>query len=176
MSEKANGKVTAQTSDGDAIAAREAREDERTKTEQQRAGGALEVIHPHPHEKCIADFIEAIHQRAVGNKFLIPVTMLMGSCSGHLSIFARKRRTSIDRVRQHLRRHRDRSNSHVARGNGLHGSNCGCAVSLDSCICSKIQQVLWAYARLDHDFCLDLLVYLKRSAYVQHYRQPCELQ
>jgi choline transport protein len=46
MSEKANGKVTAQTSDGDAIAAREAREDERMKTEQQRTGGALEVIHP----------------------------------------------------------------------------------------------------------------------------------
>jgi hypothetical protein len=61
MSEKANGKVTAQTSDGDAIAAREAREDERTKTEQQRAGGALEVIHPHPHEKCIANLIKAIH-------------------------------------------------------------------------------------------------------------------
>jgi hypothetical protein len=40
----------------DAIAAREAAEDERIKTEQQRAGGALEVFHRRIRDDCIADF------------------------------------------------------------------------------------------------------------------------
>jgi hypothetical protein len=48
MSEKAF-EALAQTSDTDAIAARELAEDKRIKTEQQRSGGALEVFHPHPH-------------------------------------------------------------------------------------------------------------------------------
>jgi hypothetical protein len=175
MSEKANFKANARASDNDAIAAREAQEDARIKTEQRRTGGALEVVPLSQQERCITNFVEAIHQRLFRSKLLLPVTMLVGSRGSHVPVLAREWRTSIDRLRQHLRRHWYHSNSRITRGDGIHGSNCRRTVSLDSSICSTVQQVLWAHARLDHDVRMDLLMYLKRSAYVKYYRQSRKL-
>jgi hypothetical protein len=176
MSEKTTLELNARTSDNDAIAAREAQEDARIKAEQRRTGGALEVVSLHQQEKCIADFVEAIHQRLFRNKLLFPAAMLMGGRGSHVPILARKWRTSIHRLRQHLCLHWYHSNSRITRGDGIHGSNCRRTVSLDSSICSTVQQVLWAHARLDHDLRLDLLLYLKRGAHVQHHHQPRKLQ
>jgi hypothetical protein len=44
MSEKTTLEVNARTSGNDAIAAREAQEDARIKTEQRHTGGALKVV------------------------------------------------------------------------------------------------------------------------------------
>jgi hypothetical protein len=175
MSEKANLEANARTSDNDAIAAQEAQEDARIKTEQRRTGGALEVVLLSQQAQCITNFVEAIHQRLFRSEFLLPVTMLMGSRGSHVPILTCEWRASIDRLRQHFRRHWYHSNSRIARGNGINGSNCRRTVPLDSSICSTVQQVFWAHARLDHHIRLDLLVYLKRSAYVEYHRQPRRL-
>jgi hypothetical protein len=123
---------------------------------------------PTSYNKCITDPNPALHQRSIQHKLFLPTPMLLGSRRSHVSIFAHQRGSRIDRLRQYLRWHRHDSHRGVTRRNGVHGSQCRRAVSLDSDICAAVQQVLWANARLDHDVCVDMFVYIERGTYCEY--------
>jgi hypothetical protein len=66
MSEKVASEIVGQEEDVDVIAAREAAEDRRTKTEQNHLGGALDVGRP-PRPLICTDPSAEIYQRAISN-------------------------------------------------------------------------------------------------------------